>query len=138
MKTREVIFDIDTTLSLLDAYGNPRATIEVKKDTPIVMPVPFKREVYKDTQGNLYHIYEGKGTLKHTHIALPFFIANKKIIDGFDSFLSGGECEDEDRELFSSVYKILDLNAESKDYIEQPQVQEIERAIIKKSGAENA
>lgn len=138
MKTREVIFDTSTTLTLLDAYENPKASIEVSKDTPMLIPVPFKREVYQDTQGNLYYIYEGSGTLKHTHIALPFFIPDKKLVDSFDRFLSDGKCEDSDEDFFSSIYKILDLNSENPGYIKHPQVQELESEIIKKSGVRNA
>lgn len=138
MKTRETIFYASTTLTLLDAYKNPRDSIEVSKDTPILIPVPFKREVYIDKEGNLYYIYEGKGTLKHTHIALPFFIPDEKLIDSFDKFLTEGECEDEKEGFFSNIYKILDLNSENPGYIEHPQIQEIESAIIKKSGAMNA
>lgn len=138
MKTREAIFNLNTTLTLLDAYRNPKISIKVKENEPVFMPVPFKREVYQDTEGNFYYIYEGKGTLKHTHIALPFFIPDKKIIDGFDRFLSDGKCQDDDRDLFSTVYKILDLNSVNPGYIKQTQVQELESAIIKKAGVRNA
>lgn len=138
MKTREVVFDTSTTLTLLDAYGNPRVSAEVKENEPVFIPVPFKREVYKDTQGNLYYIYEGKGTLKHTHIALPFFIPDKKLIDSFDRFLSDGKCEDSDKDFFSNIYKILDLNSVNEGYIKQVQVQDMESAIIRKSGVNNA
>lgn len=138
MKTREVIFDTNITLTLLDAYGNPKFSTSMLKDTPMFLPVPFKREVYQDTQGNLYHIYEGKGILKDTNIALPFFIPDEKIVDGFDRFLSDGECEEEKEDLFSNIYKILDLNSENPDYIQHPQVQELESEIIKKSGVRNA
>lgn len=138
MKTREVIFDTSTTLTLLDAYENPKASIEVSKDTPMLIPVPFKREVYKDTDGNLYYIYEGCGTLKHTHIALPFFIPDEKLVDSFDRFLSDGKCEDGNEDFFSNIYKILDLNSKNPGYIEHPQVQELESEIIKKAGAKNA
>lgn len=55
MKTREVIFDTSTTLTLLDAYENPKASIEVSKDTPMLIPVPFKREVYGAKHINSRH-----------------------------------------------------------------------------------
>lgn len=55
MKTREVIFDTSTTLTLLDAYENPKASIEVSKDTPMLIPVPFKREVYGAKHINARH-----------------------------------------------------------------------------------
>lgn len=138
MKTREVIFDNNLTLTLLDAYGNPKVSKVISKGTPTLLPVPFKREVYTDTQGNLYYIYEGKGVLEDTHIALPFFIPDEKLTDAFDRFLSDGKCSDDEREFFSNIYKILDLNSSKKDYIRHQQIEYLERAIIKKSGVQNA
>ncbi|PAF53689.1 hypothetical protein BKH42_04110 [Helicobacter sp. 13S00482-2] len=138
MKKREVKFPISTTLTLLDAYGNPRFSTEVLEKEPVLIPVPFKREVYKDSEGKLYYIYEGKGILEDTDIAIAYFTLTQEMIDGFDRFLICNECEDTDRELYRGIYKVLDLNMQKQDYIIHPQIQALQEAIIKKAGVKSA
>lgn len=130
MKTREVIFDTDVTLKLLDAYGNTRASIRAQANMPISVMVPLRREAYQDEQGKRYFIYDGEGILEDVDIDMEFVEISDELIDDFDMFLTTNQCKSRDKALFQSIYKILDLNTLKQDYIKCSLVEDIERGII--------
>lgn len=134
MKTREVIFDSDVTLKLLDAYGNTRASISAQANMPISVMVPLRREVYQDEQGRRYFIYDGEGILEDVDIDMEFVEMNDELINDFDMFLTTNQCKSRDKALFQSIYKILDLNTLKPNYIKYSLVQDIEMGIIGRGG----
>lgn len=138
MKTREVIFDTDVILNLLDAYGNTKTTISVQANTPKAIAIPFKKEVYQDLKAQRFYIYEGEGVLRDVNINVRFFELNDEFIDSFDRFLINNECKASDRAIFEGIYKILDLNTSKAGYIKHSKIQALEMAIINKAGFKNA
>ncbi|PAF52005.1 hypothetical protein [Helicobacter sp. 13S00477-4] len=132
MKRRAVCFEFDISLSLIDAYGNIRECIDIKANQPTSIPLPLKREVYKDNAQKSYYIYDGNGILQDFEIYIPPFVLNELIVNEYDSFLQTNQCKEEYQEIFTNTLKILNLNIKKKDYILHPQVIALEEFIIKK------
>ncbi|PAF41129.1 hypothetical protein [Helicobacter sp. 11S02596-1] len=127
MKTRSIKLPIDTTLTLHNAYGKPRACYAIKAGEITEVAIPLRREYYTDETGKIYYIYDGVGVLETFDLPLPDFALDETFIDGFDNFLASGKSETH-QAIYSQILAVMD----NYPIIADKRIFKIENEILKR------